>query len=219
MPDADPIELVFVGLGKLGPSSKATTLDAIRALPISQFNTIVDAGCGAGAQTLILADELHQVVHAVDNNEMFLRDLINRANAANLGQFISTHCLDLSEIADRFPNIDLLWSEGAAYNIGFATALESWSASINPSGSWSYRTAPVSSGAPSPMATRSNVERSSDSCLNVRMLWPALICRIGACKRWTRLLFESLVAAHVIAAFPSRSTTERLQSDKPPSAS
>jgi hypothetical protein len=33
-----------------------------------------------------------------------------------------------------FPTIDLLWAEGAAYNIGFANALTTWAKGIKPSG-------------------------------------------------------------------------------------
>jgi hypothetical protein len=33
-----------------------------------------------------------------------------------------------------FPHIDLLWSEGAAYNIGFANALTTWAAATEPGG-------------------------------------------------------------------------------------
>src|SRR5262249_31362335 len=33
-----------------------------------------------------------------------------------------------------FPKIDLLWAEGAAYNIGFANALATWAKAIRPDG-------------------------------------------------------------------------------------
>src|SRR5262249_35125440 len=33
-----------------------------------------------------------------------------------------------------FPTIDLLWAEGAAYNIGFANALATWAKAIKPDG-------------------------------------------------------------------------------------
>ena len=36
--------------------------------------------------------------------------------------------------SDVFPNIDLLWSEGAAYNIGFENALKVWARAINHGG-------------------------------------------------------------------------------------
>jgi hypothetical protein len=42
--------------------------------------------------------------------------------------------MDMKDVPARFPGIDLLWSEGAAYNIGFAEALASWWHAIVPGG-------------------------------------------------------------------------------------
>ena len=42
--------------------------------------------------------------------------------------------MDMKDIPGRFPHIDLLWSEGAAYSIGFANALAVWGRVINPAG-------------------------------------------------------------------------------------
>ncbi len=38
--------------------------------------------------------------------------------------------MDMKDIPEVFRDIDLLWSEGAAYNIGFRNALASWSAAL-----------------------------------------------------------------------------------------
>ena len=40
----------------------------------------------------------------------------------------------MKDIPAAFPRIDLLWSEGAAYNIGFANALTTWAPAINRGG-------------------------------------------------------------------------------------
>lgn len=40
--------------------------------------------------------------------------------------------MDMKDIPGMFPHIDLLWSEGAAYNIGFSNALTTWASAINP---------------------------------------------------------------------------------------
>ena len=42
--------------------------------------------------------------------------------------------MDMRDIPTAFPAIDLLWSEGAAYNIGFANALTTWAKAIRPNG-------------------------------------------------------------------------------------
>src|SRR5262245_16218269 len=116
----NPIDLLFAGMEKLGPGSNADTLHVLRLLPERRFQVIVDAGCGTGRQTLALAKELGRPIHAVDSYEAFLKDLMRRAGEAGMDHLVVPHCLDMKDIPGVFPEIDLLWSEGAAYNIGFA---------------------------------------------------------------------------------------------------
>jgi cyclopropane fatty-acyl-phospholipid synthase-like methyltransferase len=131
---ADPIELLFAGMEKLGPGSDEETRQVLHRLPRGRFDVVIDAGCGAGRQTMVLIEELRTLVHAVDSHEPFLQILRRRAAQANAAHLLQVHCMDMQDIASRFPTIDLLWSEGAAYNIGFANGLGSWSRSIRPGG-------------------------------------------------------------------------------------
>jgi cyclopropane fatty-acyl-phospholipid synthase-like methyltransferase len=127
----NPIDLLFGGMKKLGPGDNVHTLHVLRLLPTQPFQVIVDAGCGTGRQTLVLAKVLGTLVHAVDAYAPFLHDLTRRAKAAGIEHLIQTHCMDMQDIPGVFPHIDLLWSEGAAYNIGFANALTMWASAIN----------------------------------------------------------------------------------------
>ena len=131
---ADPIELLFGGMEKLGPGSDEETRQVLHRLPHDRFDVVVDAGCGAGRQTMVLIQELRSLVHAVDSHKPFLQILRRRAARANAAHLLQVHCMDMQDIASGFPAIDLLWSEGAAYNIGFANALASWSRAIRPGG-------------------------------------------------------------------------------------
>lgn len=130
----NPIDLLFGGMEKLGPGGNAHTLHVLRLLPKQQFHAIVDVGCGTGRQTMVLAKELGTLVHAVDSYEPFLSDLTRRAAAAGIGRLIQTHCMDMKDVPAVFRHIDLLWSEGAAYNIGFPDALTLWASAINEGG-------------------------------------------------------------------------------------
>jgi len=130
----NPIDLLFGGMEKLGPGGNVHTLHLLRLLPKQQFRVIVDAGCGVGRQTMVLAKELGTLVHAVDSHEAFLNDLTQRAKEARIEHLVQTHCIDMKDIPDVFQHIDLLWSEGAAYNIGFSNALTIWASAINPDG-------------------------------------------------------------------------------------
>jgi trans-aconitate methyltransferase len=130
----NPIDLLFGGMEKLGPGGNDYTLRVLRLLPKQPFRVIVDAGCGAGRQTMVLAKELGTLVHAVDSHEPFLNDLTRRTKEAGIEHLIQAHCMDMKDIPSIFQHIDLLWSEGAAYNIGFSNALTTWASAINPDG-------------------------------------------------------------------------------------
>jgi SAM-dependent methyltransferase len=147
--NVDEGALLFAGMAKLSPGDNAETVRVLHLLPKREFNLVVDAGCGTGRQTLALAYELRTKIHAVDVHQMFLHQLTQRAHETKLEQLIETHCMDMKDIPAAFPRIDLLWSEGAAYNIGFANALETWRRALAPDGfavvselSWLKKDAP-----------------------------------------------------------------------------
>ncbi len=101
----------------------------LAGLAESPTGVVVDVGCGVGRQTLVLARELQRGIHALDAHEPFLEVLQDRARAAGLDHLVETQCMDMEDVPDVFPQIGLLWSEGAVYNIGFGHALERWAAS------------------------------------------------------------------------------------------
>jgi cyclopropane fatty-acyl-phospholipid synthase-like methyltransferase len=130
----DPFDVLFAGLDKLGPGDDTHTRYVLQLLPHRKFRTVVDAGCGTGRQTLVLARELDTVIHAVDSRASFLEQLSQRARMANLERRVQTHCMDMKDIPTVFQDIELLWSEGAAYSIGFANAFSTWARAIVPGG-------------------------------------------------------------------------------------
>jgi SAM-dependent methyltransferase len=134
MSDVDPIELIYGGLDQLGPGSDADTRLMLERLPGPVEGEIVDAGCGTGRQTLVLAQSLQRTVHALDNHAPFLEDVERRAANAGLGEYVRTHCMDMADIPARFRDVGLLWSEGAAYSIGFDRALALWRTALRPEG-------------------------------------------------------------------------------------
>ncbi len=134
MNEANPIDLLFGGMEKLGPGNNSDTLKVLNMLPKKNYGVIVDAGCGTGRQTLALAKRLQTLVHAVDSYEPFLSSLEQRAVRAGIEHLVQTHCIDMADIPRTFPEIDLLWSEGAAYNIGFSQALKTWHSALKPRG-------------------------------------------------------------------------------------
>jgi SAM-dependent methyltransferase len=134
MSATDPIALLFGGMEQLGPGDNFSTVHVLNLLPSRQFRLIVDAGCGTGRQTLALAQELRTPIQGVDSYQPFLDDLVERAKQQKFDHLIRTRCMDMKDIPHVFQDIDLLWSEGAAYNIGFADALAVWRQAIVPNG-------------------------------------------------------------------------------------
>jgi SAM-dependent methyltransferase len=130
----NPVHLLFGGMEKLGPGSNADTVHVLGLLPKHGFRVVIDAGCGTGRQTLALAKELRTLVHAVDCYEPFLSDLVRRAQDAQVEHLVQAHCMDMKDIPQAFQGTDLLWSEGAAYNIGFRNALATWASALTPDG-------------------------------------------------------------------------------------
>jgi SAM-dependent methyltransferase len=129
VPD-DPVDLMFGGMAKLGPGSDDDTNRVLALLPDRTYELVVDAGCGTGRQTLALAKALRTVVHGVDVHQPFLDELKGRAHGTDVENLVHLHRMDMIDIASAFNNIDLLWSEGAAYNIGFERALSAWAPAI-----------------------------------------------------------------------------------------
>ena len=134
MKTPNPVDLLFADMDKLSPGDDSLSLYVLRSLPQHRFEVVVDAGCGAGRQTMVLARELGTPIQAVDSYQPFLNRLQRHAEEKGLAHLVQMHCMDMKDIPTVFPTIDLLWAEGAAYNIGFANALRSWAKAIQPNG-------------------------------------------------------------------------------------
>lgn len=118
---------LHLGLDRLGPGDDKFSKSVIDQLPeLPPEPRIADLGCGAGAGTLILADKFRSKVKAVDFSREFLDQLLVRARQQDLEQFVEVIECDIGKLDWRAATLDLIWSEGAAYNITFKGALEAW---------------------------------------------------------------------------------------------
>lgn len=87
---------------------------------------IADIGCGTGASTLVLARQLNATITAVDFLDEFLEELNSRAMEANLSDKITTLACSMDNLPFDDEEFDIIWSEGAIYNIGFEKGINSW---------------------------------------------------------------------------------------------
>jgi len=120
-----------------GPGGDAETL---RALELSRLNPasvidVADIGCGTGASTLALARKLQNArITAVDLFPEFLELLAARADEAGLSPRITTQKGSMESLPFADGSLDLIWSEGAIYNMGFAKGIEAWRRFLRPGG-------------------------------------------------------------------------------------
>ncbi|MBN2029879.1 methyltransferase domain-containing protein [bacterium] len=111
-----------------GPGGDAETEMAIdmsmidRSAPLK----IADIGCGTGASTLLLAQLLKAQITAVDFLQDFLEVLEGRAEKMGLSEKVSTRCCSMDNLPFGDEEFDVIWSEGAIYNIGFERGVKDW---------------------------------------------------------------------------------------------
>jgi ubiquinone/menaquinone biosynthesis C-methylase UbiE len=119
-----------------GPGGDAETEKAL-SLALqdpAQPLKIADIGCGTGAPTLLLARLLNAQITAVDFFQEFLDVLEDRAENLGLSKKISTLCCSMDDLPFRDGEYDILWSEGAIYNIGFENGVSNWNRYLKPDG-------------------------------------------------------------------------------------
>ena len=111
------------GPGGDAESEKALCLAMIdRAAPLK----IADIGCGTGASTLLLARLLEAQITAVDFLQDFLKVLEGRAENMGLSEKVTTLCCSMDNLPFGDEEYDVIWSEGAIYNIGFERGVIDW---------------------------------------------------------------------------------------------
>jgi SAM-dependent methyltransferase len=111
-----------------GPGGDEATEQALslaridRAMPLK----IADIGCGTGASTLLLARLLNAQITAVDFLQDFLEVLESRAESRGLSEKIKPLCCSMDNLPFENEALDVIWSEGAIYNIGFERGVTDW---------------------------------------------------------------------------------------------
>ncbi|ETR66946.1 MAG: type 11 methyltransferase, partial [Candidatus Magnetoglobus multicellularis str. Araruama] len=111
-----------------GPGSDAETEKALELSMIDRSAPlkIADIGCGTGASTLLLARLLKAQITAVDFLQEFLEELEDRAKNMGLSEKITTLSCSMDNLPFEEEEYDVIWSEGAIYNIGFEKGVKDW---------------------------------------------------------------------------------------------
>lgn len=111
-----------------GPGSKNDTLRALDLLnlPADHNLKVADIGCGSGGQTISLAKHLNGQITAVDLFPDFLDELNEKSQELGLTPKIVTLEKSMDDLPFKNEEFDLIWSEGAIYNIGFENGIKKW---------------------------------------------------------------------------------------------
>jgi ubiquinone/menaquinone biosynthesis C-methylase UbiE len=119
-----------------GPGGDAETLQAISLAMIDSREPlkIADVGCGTGASSLLLARHLNAQISAIDFLPDFLAVLDERAEQVGVANRISTNACSMDALPFADEELDVIWSEGAIYNIGFEKGVSEWRRFIKPGG-------------------------------------------------------------------------------------
>jgi SAM-dependent methyltransferase len=126
---------LFESLPRQGPGSRACAAKALalcRGLPPAP--RVLDLGCGVGGQTFHLAELTSGSIVAVDLHAPSVKRLRAAAAVRELADRIQPMVGDMGKLGLRPGSFDLVWSEGALYNIGIKNALCVCHGLLRPSG-------------------------------------------------------------------------------------
>ena len=126
---------VFEALPRQGPGNRACAARALafcRELPPAP--AVLDLGCGVGGQTLHLAELTSGSIVALDSHAPSIERLRATVAARGLAERIRPVVGDMASPGLPSASFDLVWSEGALYNIGIENALRICHGLLRPGG-------------------------------------------------------------------------------------
>lgn len=115
---------LYESLPRQGPGNRDCAVKALalcRDLPPAP--AVLDLGCGVGGQTLHLADLTSGSIVALDSHAPSIERLRATVAVRGLANRIQPMVGDMAEPGLPPASFDLIWSEGALYNIGIENAL------------------------------------------------------------------------------------------------
>jgi SAM-dependent methyltransferase len=121
------VDLHIHGL-RQGPGGDAETEQALNLAAVDRHSPLkaADIGCGTGASTLVLARLLNARITAVDFLQDFLDVLKEKAVSMGVADKISTLACSMDNLPFADEELDIIWSEGSIYNIGFEKGVSDW---------------------------------------------------------------------------------------------
>lgn len=126
---------IYGSLPRAGPGAFACTQRAfglMSDLPADPY--ILDIGCGPGVQSVDLLKISGGRVLALDILPLMIERTRANARAANVDARLEVIEQDMAEMSFPPASFDVVWSEGAIYNVGFENGLRSLMPFLKPGG-------------------------------------------------------------------------------------
>jgi len=117
----------FSNSERQGPGSPEETLRALSFINgLTEKSKIADIGCGTGGQTMVLGQNTPCEIIGVDAWPDFIDQFNQNARSKNLQNRVKGIVGNMENLPFEEEELDLIWSEGAIYNIGFERGLNEW---------------------------------------------------------------------------------------------
>ena len=125
----------FSSISRQGPGSDESTQRALSMIhDLGDDSVIADLGCGCGSQTIQLALHTQAKVKALDLFPLFIDKLKERCRKAGVSDRVEAIEGDMCNLPFEKASLDVIWSEGAIYNIGFKRGITEWREYLKPYG-------------------------------------------------------------------------------------
>lgn len=125
----------FSSLERQGPGSTHATIKALSFIKgLTKESIIADIGCGTGGQTITMAQNIPGKITGLDLFQEFITKLNNTAVKLDLQDRVKGITGSMDKLPFKNNEFDLIWSEGAIYNIGFQKGLKEWHKFLKPEG-------------------------------------------------------------------------------------
>ena len=125
----------FSHFERQGPGSPEITVKALSFIEgIDEKSKIADIGCGTGGQTMVLAQHTPGQIKGLDIFPTFIHLFNGNAKKRHLQQRVKGIIGSMDQMPFQPEELDLIWSEGAIYNIGFERGLREWKDFLKPGG-------------------------------------------------------------------------------------
>lgn len=133
--DFDLICSYFLSFDRQGPGTAEITRRALEFVgPLTADSAVADLGCGTGGQTITLAETVPGRITGLDLYAPFVARLDEQARERGLSGRVRGVVGSMDAAPFASGSLDLIWSEGAIYNIGFEAGLRNWHRLLAPGG-------------------------------------------------------------------------------------